>query len=60
MDSNSPEPPSRNRFWNKEKQRRYEETKNWAFITKRRVQLQPEQYDLFLNGLQRRNWMRLA
>jgi len=49
-----------NKFANKEKQCRYEEIKNWAFIIKRRIQVQLEQYDIFLNGLQRRNWMRLA
>jgi len=32
MDTNSLEPLSRNRFKNKEKQRRYEEINNWAFI----------------------------
>jgi len=40
----SSEPP-RSRFGSKEKQRRYDEIKNWAFIPDRRVQLLPEQYD---------------
>jgi len=50
MDSNSREPPLRNRFDNKENQRRYEEIKYWAFIIERKVQLQPKHYDIFLNG----------
>jgi len=50
----SPKPPSQHRFGNKEKQKRYKEIKNWAFITKRKVQLQSEQYDLFLEGLQKK------
>jgi len=50
----SPELPPRSRFQSKEKQKRYEEIKNWAFIPKKRVQLLPEQYDPLLGGLQRR------
>jgi len=56
----SPKPPVRNKFGTKEIHKRYKEIKHWAFIPERRVQLLPEQYDPFLDGLQRQNWMRLA
>jgi len=49
--SNSLKPPIRNRLSKKEKQQRYEEFRNWTFIMERKVQLQPEQYDIILNGL---------
>ena len=35
----SSEPPVRNRIGNKEKQKRYEEIKHWAFIFERKAQL---------------------
>ncbi|ESW09258.1 hypothetical protein PHAVU_009G112900 [Phaseolus vulgaris] len=56
----SPEPPARSIFESKEKHKRYEEIKNWAFIPERIVHLLPENYDPLLEGLQRRNWIRLA
>ncbi|KOM31456.1 hypothetical protein LR48_Vigan01g101100 [Vigna angularis] len=58
--SPSPERPIRNLFRDPKRQERYEQIKHWYFITERKVVLLPEEYDPFLNGLLRRNWMRLA
>jgi len=44
------EPTTRNRFGGKEKHKRYEEIKNWAFIPERKVQFLSKQYDPLLGG----------
>ena len=46
----SPSPP-RNIEQTKDKKKRYEELKSWAFISERKVILLPQQFDSFLNGL---------
>jgi len=53
-------PPYETFVQRQRKAKRYENIKNWSFIPKRKVQLKPREYDPFLNGLLRRNWMRLA
>ena len=55
----SPSPP-RNIEPTKDKKQRYEKLKSWAFISKRKVILLPQQFDSFLNGLLQRNWTKLA
>jgi len=56
----SPERPNNNLFRDSEREERYEKIKNWVFIKERKVVLLPDEYDPFLNGLIRRNWMKLA
>jgi len=58
--SSSPERPISNHFRDPEREKRYEKIKNWVFIKERKVVLLPDEYDPFLNGLIRRNWMNLA
>jgi len=58
--SSSPERPISNRFRDSEREEQYEKIKNWVFIKERKVVLLPDEYDPFLNGLIRRNWMKLA
>jgi len=60
IDSTPPDPPPRSLFKDSEKQKRYEEISNWSFISERRGQLMLEKFDPFLDGLMRRNLMRLA
>jgi len=58
--SPSLERSNRNLFRDPEREERYEKIKNWVFIKERKVVLLPDEYDPFLNGLIRRNWMKLA
>ena len=58
--SPSPERPNNNLFRDPEREERYEKIKNWVFIKERKVVLLPDEYDPFLNGLIRRNWIKLA
>jgi len=43
-----------------EKKQRHDNIKSWSFIPERRVQLNEGEYEEFLQGLMRRNWMTLA
>ena len=47
-------------FIDAEKKQRHDNIKSWSFIPERRVQLNKGEYDEFLQGLMRRNWMTLA
>ena len=47
-------------FIDAEKKERYDNIKSWSFIPERRVKLNEGEYDEFLQGLMRRNWMTLA
>jgi len=58
--SSSPERPISNCFRDLEREERYEKLKKWVFIKERKVVLLSDEYDPFLNGLIRRNWMKLA
>ena len=58
--SSSPERINNNLFRDPEREERYEKIKHWVFIKERKVVLLPDEYDPFLNGLIRRNWMNLA
>ncbi|ESW25928.1 hypothetical protein PHAVU_003G077500 [Phaseolus vulgaris] len=55
----SPSPP-RNIEPTKDKKKRYEELKSWAFISERKVILLFKEFDSFLNGLMQRNWTKLT
>jgi len=52
--------PTRKIFKDKEKEKRYENIKNWSFILERKVQLNVGDHDQFLHELMRRNWMKLV
>jgi len=42
------------------KERRFMELKQWSFIPERRVELGPGEFNIFLMGVVRRNWRKLA
>ncbi|CAJ1940209.1 unnamed protein product [Sphenostylis stenocarpa] len=54
--SPSPERPNRNLSTDLKRQLRYEEIKHWVFITERKVELYPGEFDPLLIGLIRRHW----
>ena len=47
-------------FRDPKREERYEKIKQWDFIKERKVVLLLDEYDPLLNGLIRRNWMKLA
>ena len=48
------------RFLNENGVRRYDELTRWKFLLERRVDLKPGDCDVFLMGVLRRNWKKLA
>jgi len=48
------------RLLNPYKERRFMELKRWSFIPERRVELEAGEFNIFLKGVVRRNWHKLA